>query len=117
MSKVKKKPTRAPGGLSEEEVKLEKIIQFSGWIFLIVLLLFMGAWVLLDFLFDIIEIQLDASTFTLIVFTGTNAALSFGLSTRIRKNRDQKRKLFFDWLVGEFLFCMLAIFAVAAYQW
>lgn len=117
MSKVKKKPTRAPGGLSEEEVKLEKIIQFSGWIFLIVLILFMGAWVLLDFLLNIIEIQLDASTYTLIIFTGTNAALSFGLATRIRKNRDQKRKLFFDWLVGEFLFGMLAIFAVAVYQW
>jgi hypothetical protein len=117
MSKVKKKPTRAPGGLSEEEVKLEKIVQFSGWIFLIVLLLFMGAWILLDSFLGMIEIQLDASTYTLIIFTGTNAALSFGLATRIRKNRDQKRKLFFDWLVGEFLFSMLAIFAVAVYQW
>jgi hypothetical protein len=117
MSKVKKKPTKSPGGLSAEEVKLEKILQFSGWIFLIVLSLFMGAWVFLDFLLDMIELEIGASTFTLIIFTGTNAALSFGLATRIRKNRDQKKKLFFDWLVGEFLFCMIAIFAVAAYQW
>jgi len=116
MSKIQKKKDRQ-STISEEEVKFEKIIQFSGWIFLLALILFMGAWIVFDFLLDIIELELNASTFTFIIFTGTNSAISFGLATRIKNNRDQKKKLYFDWLLGEFLFCMLAIFAVAVYQW
>ena len=116
MSKIKKKKDRQ-STISVEDVKFEKIIQFSGWIFLLALILFMGAWIVFDFLLDIIEIELNASAFTFIIFTGTNSAISFGLATRIKNNRDQKKKLYFDWLLGEFLFCMLAIFAVAVYQW
>jgi len=117
MSKVKKKPTRLPGGLSQEEIVIEKVIYFSGWIFLIVLLLFLSALFIFDSILDLIELELNASTFTLIIFTGTNSAISFALATRIKKNRDQKKKLFIDWLLGEFLFCIIAIFVVAAYQW
>lgn len=117
MSKVKKKPSRLPGGLSEEEIQLEKIIQFSGWIFLIILVFFIGAWIFLDFLLDLIELEIGASTYAFIIFMGTNSAISFALATKIKSNRDQKRKLFFDWLLGEFLFSMISIFAVAAYQW
>ena len=91
MSKVKKKPTGLHGGLSEEEVKFEKIIQFSGWIFLIALILLMGAFFIFDSVLGIIELELNASTFTLIIFFGTNSAISFGLATRIKKNRDQKK--------------------------
>jgi len=114
MSKVKKKPTGLHGGLSEEEVKFEKIIQFSGWIFLIALISLMGTFIIFDSVF---ELELNASIFTLIIFFGTNSAISFGLATRIRKNRDQKKKLYFDWLMGEFLLGIIAIFAVAVYQW
>jgi len=116
MSKIKKKEDRQ-STISKEEIKFEKIIQFSGWIFLLALILFMGAWVVFDFLLDFIELELNASTFTFIIFTGTNSAISFGLATRIKNNRDQKKRLYFDWLLGEFLFCILAIFAVAVYQW
>ena len=117
MSKVKKKPTRLPGGLSQEQIVIERVIYFSGWIFLIVLLLFLSALFIFDSILDLIELELNASTFTLIIFTGTNSAISFALATKIRSNKVEKRKFFFDWLLGEFLFCTLAIFAVAAYVW
>lgn len=117
MSKVKKKPTGLHGGLSEEVVKFEKIIQFSGWIFLIALLLLLGAFFIFDSVFGLIELELNASSFTLIIFFGTNSAINFGLATRIKKNRDLKKKLYFDWLMGEFLLGIIAIFAVAVYQW
>ncbi|MHA2289062.1 MAG: hypothetical protein ACXABG_09765 [Promethearchaeota archaeon] len=117
MSKVKKKPTRSPGGLSQEEIIFEKVINFSGWIFLIALLMLLSVFLIFDSILDLIELQLNPSTFALTIFTGTNAAISFALATRIKKNRDQKRKLFIDWLLGEFLFCVISIFVVAAYQW
>jgi hypothetical protein len=117
MYKVKKKPTKLPGGLSEEEVKLEKIIQFSGWIFLIVLILFIGVWIFLDFLLNIIELEISASTYTFIIYMGTNSAINFAIASKIKSNRDQKKKIFFDWLIGEFLFSIISIFAIAVYQW
>ena len=117
MSKVKKKPTRLPGGLSREEVVFEKIIHFSGWIFLIVLLVLLSAFFIFDYMLDLIVLQLNESTFTFVIFTGTNSAISFALTTRIKANRDQKKKLFFDWLLGEFILCMIAVFVIAAYQW
>jgi hypothetical protein len=117
MSKVKKKPTRSPGGLSQEEIVFEKVINFSGWMFLIALLIILSAFFIFDMILDLIELPLNASTFTLLIFTGTNAAISFGLATRVKKNRDQKRKLFLDWLLGQFIFCIIAVFVIAAYQW
>ncbi|MFX0057832.1 MAG: hypothetical protein ACFE85_05735 [Candidatus Hodarchaeota archaeon] len=116
MSKIKKKPKREVT-LSKEEIILEKIIQFCAWIFLAALVIFMGVWVLFDFLLDFIDFELAAPTYTFIIFTGINAAISFATATRIKNNRDQKRKLYLDWLLGEFLISMFAIFAVAAYQW
>jgi len=117
MSKVKKKPTGLHGGLSKEEVKFEKIIQFSGWIFLIALFSLMGAFFIFDSVLGLIELELNAPTFVLMIFFGTNSAINFGLATRIKKNRDQKKKLYFDWLMGEFLLGIIAICAVAIYQW
>jgi len=117
MSKVKKKPTRLPGGLSREEIVFEKIIHFSGWFFLIALLLLLSAFFIFDSILDLIELELNASTYTLVIFTGTNSGISFALATRIKKNRDQKKKLYIDWLLGEFIFGMIAIFVIAVYQW
>jgi hypothetical protein len=117
MSKVKKKPTRTPGGLSQEEIVFEKVIQFSGWIFFIVLLILLSAFFIFDMLLDLIVLRLNASTFALTIFTGANSAICFALASRVKENRDQKRKLFIDWLMSEFLICMIAIFVVAAYQW
>lgn len=117
MSKVKKKPTRLPGGLSEEEIVFEKVIQFSGWIFLIAMLALLSVFFIFDYILDLITLKLNASTFALIIFTGTNAAISFALAAKVKENRDQKRKLFIDWLLAQFIFCMIAVFVVAAYQW
>ncbi|MFX0076404.1 MAG: hypothetical protein ACFE96_13255 [Candidatus Hermodarchaeota archaeon] len=117
MSKVKKKPTRLPGGLSREELVFEKVIHFSGWIFLIVLLVLLSAFFIFDYLLDIIVLPLNESMFALIIFTGVNSAISFALATKIKANRDQKRKIFLDWLLGEFILCMIAVFVIAAYQW
>jgi len=117
MSKVKKKSTRFDGSLSEEDLKFERIIYFSGWIFLLILLVYLGAFFVVDFIFGLIELQLNASSFSMIIFTGTNSAISFALATRIKKNRDLKKTFFVDWLKGEFLFCVIAILVVSVYQW
>ena len=117
MSKVRKKQTESQKVLSELDIKLEKIVQFSGWMFLITLGGFMGGWIAFDIMFEIIELNINAITFSFIIFTGTNSAVSFGVASKIKNDRTKKREFFFDWLIGEFMLCMFAIFAVAAYQW
>ncbi|MFX1315185.1 MAG: hypothetical protein ACFE9T_04930 [Promethearchaeota archaeon] len=117
MSKFKKKSDKQPTGLYELDIKFEKIIQFSGWIFLLALVGFLGIWVILDEILGAIEIVINIMSFSLLLFFGTNSAISFGLAAKIKNNRDKKKDFFYDWLLGEFIFCMFAIFAVAAYQW
>ncbi|MFX1424907.1 MAG: hypothetical protein ACFFBE_00520 [Promethearchaeota archaeon] len=117
MSKIREKKIEPQKGLSEFDIKLEKIIQFSGWMFLFALGAFMGGWVLLDTVLKMIDLNLNAMTFSLIIFTGTNSAVSFGLASKIKNDRTKKREVLFDWLIGELLLSMFAIFAVAAYQW
>jgi hypothetical protein len=117
MSSVKKKrPSPTHSGI-EEDIVFEKIIQITGWIFLLGILAFLGAWFILDFALDLIEIVLEAPVFAIIVFLGINSAISFGLSSVIKSNRDLKKKYYYDWLIGELLICLFAIFSVAAYQW
>ena len=117
MSKIKKKGKQGPSTISELDIKFEKIIKFSGWIFLLALVGFLGAWIVLDSILEIVKLDLNAMTFSFIIFIGTNSAISFGLATRIKNNRDRKKEFFHDWLIGEFLFGMFAIFAVAIYVW
>ena len=117
MSKVRKKQITRKRAISELDIKFEKIIQFSGWMFLLVLGAFMAGWVLIDDILNILRLNLDAMNFSFIIFIGTNSAVSFGVASKIRGNPDKKRGFFLDWLLGEFLLCMFAIFAVAAYQW
>ncbi len=116
MSKKIKAKDRAPKKVPEEENPFIKIIRFSGWFFLILLGFFLGIWVFFDTLLEIIELTLDASSFTIIIFLGTSGALSFGLATKIKNNELLTRQFFIDWIVGEFIFCMFAIFSVAIYQ-
>lgn len=117
MSKVKKKAKTPIDSSLKEDIIFEKIIQFSGWIFLFALILFLGGWIIFDYFLDIIELGYGAPTITITIFIGINSAFSFGLSSKIKENRDQKKKLFFDWLIAELLFSIFAIFAVAVYQW
>jgi len=117
MSKVKKKKTSPDTELSQKDVRLEKTIQFTGWFFLLAIILFMGFWVLFDTILDWIDIVLDASAYAFIVYTVTNAAVCFAIATYIKNHRENKRKIYHDWILGELFFTILAIFAVAVYQW
>lgn len=119
MSKTKKKKEKKTKSRLEEDIKFEKAIKFSGWIFLLALIAFLFSWLVLDALIDIpfIDFEENVLTFSFIVFTATSSAFSFGLAANIKKNRDKKKQLFSDWLIAEFLFCMFAIFTLAAYQW
>ncbi len=117
MSSAKKKKPSPTDSSIEEDIVFEKIIQFTGWIFLLGLLTFLGAWFILDFAMNIIDIVLKAPVFAIIIFLGINSAISFGLSSVIKSNRDLKKKYYYDWLIGELLICLFAIFSVAAYQW
>jgi hypothetical protein len=116
VSKVKKKE-RSIGTQFKEDVIFEKIIGFTGWTFLLVLLIFLGIWLIFDYFIDFINFEMGAQAFSFILFMGTNSGLCFGLVAIIKNNRDQKKKFFLDWLFGEFLLSMFAIFSIAAYQW
>ena len=116
MSKAKKKD-RTSGSQFKEDVIFEKIIQFTGWFFLLVLLIFLGIWVIFDFIIGFIELEIGAEAFAFILFMGINSGLSFGLTTIIKNNREHKKTLFLDWLFGEFLLGIFTIFSIAVYQW
>jgi len=87
MSKVREKQKQRQKDLSEFDVKFEKIIQFSGWMFLFALTVLMGGWFLLDNILEIIDLSLNAITFSLIIFIGTNSAVSFALASKIIANQ------------------------------
>ena len=103
MSKLKKRKDEQPTTISETDIKFEKIIHFSGWIFLLGLAGFLGGWAILDLL-NVYELELEVMSFSFVIFTGVSSAFCFGLATQIKNNRDQKRKLFLDWMLAEFLF-------------
>ena len=118
MSKVKKKPIdRSTTTISKKDINFEKLLQFSAWFFLLACLIPLAYWAVFDLLLERIAIEIGGMYFSYIIFTGTSAALCFALATKVRKNRDKKKEIVIDWLIGEFLFCMFAIFAVAIYQW
>ena len=118
MSKIKKKRVdRATTTISRKEIEFEKILQFTGWFFLLAFSVYLGIYVVFDYLFKTIEMEIGAMQYSFIIFMGTSAALSFALVTKIRKNRDKKKEIFIDWLIGEFFFCMFAILVIAVYQW
>jgi hypothetical protein len=118
MLKQKKKTIGGPPTtISKKDILFEKSIQFTGWIFLVVFGIFMAFYGIFDVILNTYDIIIGAMQFSYIIFTGTSAALCFALASRIRRNRDKKKEIFVDWLIAEFLFCMFAIFSVAAYQW
>jgi len=118
MSKVKKKSIYQQTSLSEIDVRLEKIINILGLIFFIISITVLGTILLFDF-FDIaeMEISLTRISFAFMIFTGVSSALSFGLSSLMKKQRDKKRSIFLDWLLSELLLCFFAICTIGAYQW
>jgi hypothetical protein len=119
MSKFKKKTVSKRKPLEKEEDRFVKSLEFSGWIFLLILAGYIALWVAADYILNISSIifNTNAYSFTFVVFTGTSSAFSFGLASNIKNNPEKKRMLFLDWIIGEFIFCVFAIFALAAYQW
>ena len=118
MSKVKKKRIdRTTTIISKKDIQFEKILQFSGWIFLLAFSIYMAYWVVFDVILEEFVVKIGPMQYSYTLFTGTSAALCFALVTKVRKNRDKKKEIFIDWLICEFLFGMFAIFAVAIYVW
>ena len=117
MSKIKKKTKEPIDSSLKQDIIFEKIIQLSGWIFLFALIIFLGGWFFLDSILNLDVLSLGAPTIALTIFLGINSAFSFALASKLRDNRDQKKKLYLDWLIAEFLFSMIEIFAVSVYQW
>jgi hypothetical protein len=117
MSKIKKKAKEPIDSSLRQDIIFEKIIQLSGWMFLFALVIFLGGWFVLDIILNLDILSLGAPTLTVTIFLGINSAFSFGLASKVKENRDQKKKLYLDWLIAEFLFSMIAIFAVSVYQW
>ncbi len=117
MSKIRKTETGQQTQISEVDVKLQKILNISGILFLIasvgLLLLIVG----LDLL-NILETQktLNKITFVLIVFTGISSAFTLVVSIKIKKS-ENKRTIFFDWIFAQFLVCLISIFSLSVYQW
>ncbi|MFX0031208.1 MAG: hypothetical protein ACFE8E_01030 [Candidatus Hodarchaeota archaeon] len=117
MSKIKKKAKETIENSLKQDIIFEKIIRFSGWMFLLSLIAFLGGWFALDIILDLDILSLGASTLTVTIFLGINSAFSFGLASKVKENREQKKKFYIDWLIAEFLFSMIAIFAISVYQW
>ncbi len=118
MSKVRKKiPAGSTTSISKSDIQFEKIIQITGFIFLLACLSCLAIIGIFDLL-DIMEttVSLNAISFAFILFTGTSSGLTFGMGMVIKNNREKKRKVFFDWMIGEFFLCIMAIFAVGIYQ-
>ena len=59
MSKVKEKKIVPQKNLVEFDMKFEKILQFSGWMFLLSLAVFMGGWFFLDMILEIIDLTIN----------------------------------------------------------
>ncbi len=119
MSKFKKKTVEKEKKPYTLDDRFIKSIEFAGWIFLLVLAGYLALWFAEDYILNISSIIFNTNvySFTLVIFLGTSSALSFGLASNIKNNPEKKKILFLDWMIGEFLFCMFAIFALAAYQW
>ncbi|MHA1149255.1 MAG: hypothetical protein ACTSR8_13535 [Promethearchaeota archaeon] len=131
MSKTKKQARDRSTTISETDIKFVKSIQFAGWIFIIILAGFIGTWLTFDYLPDflqkefdldvqflnIIDLNLDATTYSFIIMMGTLGPLCFALSSKLNKNLDKKREIFLDWIIAILLFNVFALASIAAYQW
>lgn len=119
MSKFKKEPEVQEKKADTLDDKFVKILEFAGWIFLLVVAGYVAIWLFADLVLNISSIIFtsNAYSFTFVIFTGTSSALCFGLASNIKQNPEKKKIWFLDWMIGEFLLCVFAIFALAVYQW
>ncbi|MFX1396956.1 MAG: hypothetical protein ACFFAS_07910 [Promethearchaeota archaeon] len=118
MSKIRKKQESQQAHISEIDVKFQKILYISGIFFLLACIGTICLIIALDIM-NIMETErtLNKVTFSFMIFNGTSSGFTFGISAKMKKTPDQKRHIFFDWLLAQFLLTAIAIFTIAAYQW
>ena len=119
MSKYKKKKLQESSSSYETDIRFERSIEFIGWLYFLALVGLLSVWLIFDAILDVpmIDLQADIYSFTYIAFTGTASAFSFALAWNLKNNREKKKTLVFDWLIGQFLLCLFTIFVLAIYQW
>jgi hypothetical protein len=119
MSKYKQRRKEKELRGSEVDTRLIKTLGIAGAIFLLIFIVYMGIWVVTNYILDISVFLFTENeySFTFIIFTSTSSALTFGLAANIRENREKKKKLFIDWIIAEFIIVVFITFVLAAYQW
>ena len=124
MSKREKKPTARATELHETDEEFLKILQFTGWVSLLVggvLLALLGYLWFIDDNHQIsiagFTIDISTSLVTVMLFSITSCAFSFGLVDLLRKDITKKKQYFLSWVLGEFLLALFGIVYLAAYQW
>ncbi len=119
MSKYKKKNLQDVSGSYETDIRLERSITFMGWLYLLAIIGYLGVWLIFDSILDVpyIDIQSDVYSLTYLAFTGTASAFSFGIVWNIKNNREKKKQLVNDWLLGQFLLGLFTILPLGVYLW
>lgn len=119
MSKYKQRRKEKELKGSEVDSQLIKTLGITGGIFLLIFIVYMGVWVVANYILDISLFLFTENeySFIFIIFTSTSSALTFGLAANIREKREKKRKLFIDWIIAEFIIVVFVTLVLAAYQW
>ncbi len=121
--KEKKKPSALPE-LPDLDKKFLDIIQFTGWISLLIggsLLILNLYLAFIDenhiITIGAIEIGISRTSVVIMIFSITTTVFCFGIVDLLRSDLSKKRQYFMSWLIGEFLLAMFGVFSLAVYQW
>lgn len=121
--KEKKKPSALPE-LPDLDKKFLTIIQFTGWISLLIggsLLILNLYLAFIDenhiITIGAIEIGISRTSVVIMIFSITTTVFCFGIVDLLRSDLSKKKQYFMSWLIGEFLLAMFGVFSLAAYQW
>jgi hypothetical protein len=119
MSKYKQKRKKKKIEESEIDSSLIRTLSITGGLFLLIFFGFIVTWFIFNYILDISFIIFTENkySFTLIIFTCTSSALTFGLVANIKENQEKKKKLFIDWMIAEFIIALFTILIFAVYQW
>jgi len=124
MSKKERKKPTVISEFSESDTKFFRIIQFTGWVSLLIggailILLLYLAFIDENNQISIagIEIGISRTLVTIMIFSITTTIFCFGTVDLLKKDISKKKQYFASWLIGEFLLAIFGIFSLAAYQW
>lgn len=124
MSKKEKKKPSALLELPDLDKKFLTIIQFTGWISLLIggsLLILNLYLAFIDenhiITIGTIEIGISRTSVIIMIFSITTTVFCFGMVDLLRSDLSKKKQYFMSWLIGEFLLAMFGVFSLAAYQW